>query len=274
MQESHQSEKKRLTQEQIHAFLKSLHDKGLGAGSLQSYEIALSGLYEFLPEEKYMDADTGVLWKSWLEEQGLLPRTVNAKISVWNSFVQFLGYRQWQVVNFHHGYEEVQPELTRTEYLRLLQTARQMEKKKTYLLIKIMGGAGIRIQELSQLTVESVNRGILQLESHNCKQKRMVRLLPVLRQELLTYARGEGIKSGPIFVTGRGTPLPRSRVYYLVNSISHDARVDEEKANPRCLWKMYQTTYEGIRANIDLLTEQAYERMVEEEQISVGWDAS
>lgn len=274
MQESHPSGKKQLTQEQIQAFLDSLREKGLGVGSLQSYETVLSGLYEYLPCEKLIDADTGTAWKEWMEGQGLLPRTVHAKISVWNSFVQFLGCRQWQVVGFHHGYEEVQPELTRTEYLRLLQTARQIDKKKSYLLIKVMGGAGIRIQELPQLTVESVSRGTLHLESHNRKQKRMVRLLPVLRQELLSYARSEGIKSGPIFVTAHGTPLPRTSVYHLVNCISHDARVEEEKANPRCLWRMYQSTYEGIRANIELLTEQAYERMVEEEQISIGWDAS
>lgn len=273
MQESHSLAKKQLTQEQIQDFLNSLRKKGFGKGSLQSYEAALTGLYEFLPGEKYVDANTGVIWKEWLESQGFLPRTVSAKISVWNSFAQFLGYRQWQVVDFHHDYEEVQPELTRAEYLRLLQTARQMEKKKSYLLIKVMGGAGIRIQELPQLTVESVSRGTLHLESHNSRQKRLVRLLPVLRQELLAYARSEGIKSGPIFITGRGAPLPRTSVYYLVNCISHDARVEEEKANPRCLWKMYQNTYEGIRANIEFLTEQAYERMVEEEQMSVGWDA-
>ena len=274
MQEPYPPEKLRLTRELIQEFLNSLREKGLGEGSLQSYETALLGLYEYLPDDKLLGPKTGSAWKAWMEKQGLLPRTVNAKISVWNSFVQFSGCRQWQVVGFHRGYKEVQPELTRVEYLRLLQTAKQMEKKKSYLLIKIMGGAGIRIQELPQLTVESVTRGTLQLESHNSKQKRLVRLLPVLRRELLAFAKEEGIKRGPIFVTGRGTPLPRTSVYYLVNCISRDALVDEDKANPRCLFKMYQNTYEGIRANIEFLTEQAYERMVEDEQMSVGWDAS
>lgn len=262
----------RMTPEKIDEFLENLQERGRGRSSLQGYQMALMGLYERLPKDKLLQEETGREWKAAMESQGFSPCTINARISIWNSFVKYLGYREWQVVDFYRDRDSLQPELTRTEYLRLLQTARRMEKKKSYLLIKTLGGAGLRIQELPQLTVESVTRGKVSLESHNAKQKRLLRLPPVLQEELMSYIRCEGLKSGPVFVTQNGGPLSRTSVYHYVNCISHDALVPEEKANPRCLWKMYQNTFEGIRSNVDVLITQAYERMVEEEQMSVGWD--
>ena len=46
----------------------------------------------------------------------------------------------------------------------------------------------------------------------------------------------------------------------------------EEKGNPRCLRKMYQTTRDGIERNVALLVERAQDRLLEEEQLTVGWE--
>ncbi|MCI8402050.1 MAG: tyrosine-type recombinase/integrase [Lachnospiraceae bacterium] len=273
-EDGRQKDKIQMTMEILEEFLESLRQKGRGKGSLQSYQTILIGLYEYLPEDKLLRAGTGQEWREWMEDQDLSPRTVSTKMSAWNSFVQFLGRREWQVINVNRSYTEVQPELTRSEYLRLLRTAREMDNKKSYLLIKVMGGAGVRIQELAQLTVENVKRGTIQLESHNSKQKRILRIPPVLKKELLAYTQSEQIETGPVFVTRKGEPLPRSSIYYYIKCVSQDALVDEEKVNPRCLWRMYQSTYEGIRANIELLMEQAYEKIIEDEQLLVGWNVS
>ena len=93
----------------------------------------------------------------------------------------------------------------------------------------------------------------------------------VLRQELLDYIRREGLVSGPVFATSDGNPLPRSRVYTFVRSAGLAARVPEEKATPRGLWKMYLSTQEEIQSYVALLAEQRYCRMLEEEQQAVGW---
>ena len=49
-------------------------------------------------------------------------------------------------------------------------------------------------------------------------------------------------------------------------------RNPEEKANPRCLKRLWQSTQDGIRTQIDLLVEQACDRLMEAEQLTVGWD--
>ena len=192
--------------------------------------------------------------------------------AVWNGLVQYLGHREWQMDDFCREKGEAQPELSRTEYLRLLSSAKHMGKEKPYLLIKTLGGAGVRIQELPQLTVDVVKRGMVELEYHNARQKRVLYLPEGLRRELWDYVEREGLREGPVFQSAEGTPMARSSINYCIAMVSREAHVGEGKANPRCLWKMYQNTCLGIRSNISVLVEQAYQRMVEEEQLAVGWD--
>ena len=50
------------------------------------------------------------------------------------------------------------------------------------------------------------------------------------------------------------------------------AQVPEEKGNPRCLRKLYQATREGMERQVALLVEQAQDRLLEEENLSTGWE--
>lgn len=263
---------KQLSQELFEGFLQNLSERGRSLESVKIYRQILKRFYDYLPEGKWLCAESGPEWKQWLKEQGFSARTVNARISVLNSLCLYLGKREWIQDDFSYEHAIVQPELTREEYLRLLRAARELGKERSYLLIKTIGGAGLCIRELPQLTAEAVQCGTLELESHNHRRRRVLHLPAVLQEELLRFLRREGIKSGPVFSAGKGAALGRSSIYYYVNCVSGQAQVAVEKATPRCLWKMYQNTYAGIRANIDFLTEQAYERLLHEEQRAAGWD--
>ena len=262
----------KLTSEVLEAFLAHLLNRGRSQISLQEYRRTLNMLCGCLPEDKIITAESGHCWKQWLEEQGFSPRTINSRISVWNSLMQYLGHRDWQVATFSDIQDDVQPELTRNEYLRLLSTAKQLGQERTYLLIKTLGGVGLRLQELPQLTAAAVRQGTVRLERQNGMSARMLRIPAVLQRELIAYMKQEGIVEGPIFATAGGKPMDRTNVGHCIRRISHDARVPAEKVNPRCLWKMYRSTQKGIEANVTILIEQAYERLLEQEQLSVGWE--
>ena len=167
--------------------------------------------------------------------------------------------------------DDVQPELTRTEYLRLLTTARALDKERLYLLVKLFGCTGIPVQELPRVTVEALKEGRVTVRNSGTVQ--LLHLPDFLRKELLAYARREGTASGPVFHTKSGKPLGRTAVTDSIKQLCRDARVPEEKANPRCLKRLWQSTQDGIRAQIDLLVEQACDRLMETEQFAVGWDA-
>ena len=268
-----QEKKEYLTEELIDRFLAYLAERGCSRGSLDTYRRCLAALYDYLPEPRELTAATGAQWREWLREQGFSQRTVNNRASVLNSLLEYLGRRDWQSRDLTAPADDIQPELTRAEYLRLLSAARLLEKKRTYLLIKALGGAGLRLQELPQLTVEAVTRGTVRLERHNQGASRVLHLPGLLREELLAYCREERILSGPVFVTQKGRMMNRAAVQNCISALAGAARVDEAKANPRCLWKMYQSTQQGIADSLRMMAEQTYERMLETEQLVVGWDA-
>lgn len=260
-----------LTPESIEAFLKARRAAGGSSSSEGAYRRSLRKLLEFLPEEKRITPETGREWRQWMEDQGDTPRSINARLSALNSFCEYLGRREFQNHDFLEGPVIIQPELTRTEYLRLLQAARALEQERTYLLIKAMGGAGLRVQELPQLTACAVQAGRVELRYHNDRCSRELRLPRVLQNELSDYLHREGIREGPVFRGGNGGPISRTYVSRLLQNISHEARVESEKATPRGLWNMYQRTREDILNSISILADQAYERILEQEERTAGW---
>lgn len=262
-----------LTLEVIEEFLESQAKRGIAPASLEAYRRNLTKLLEFLPDEKRLTAETGRAWKARMEAEGVSPRSVNSRLSALNSLCEYLGRREFQTRDFLESPEVLQPELTRAEYLRLLQAAKALEKERVYLLIKVLGGAGLRIQELPQLTAQAVRSGSVELRYHNDRCARVLRLPGELREELLNYTRREGIAEGPVFRTAAGAPIARTYAVKLLQSVSGAARVEAEKATPRCLWNMYQATREAILSSIQILADQAYERMLAEEQRLTGWNA-
>ena len=262
-----------MTPELIRDFIETLRRKNRGKNSLDSYQRILLSIYDWLPEDKTVDGTTGAKRRKWLlEEKGFSHRTVNTQMSALNSFFRYLGHREWQMDEFVRITGDVQPELSRTEYMRLLSAARQMGNEKTYLLIKTMGGAGVRVQEISQVTAEAVRQGSVRLDSHNGLRLRMMFIPKVLQKELMEYIEKEQIESGPVFLTRDRKPLSRTTINHYISAVSGEARVDPEKATPRCLWKMYQNVQDGIEENIHVLIRQAYEEMMEKEQMSIGWN--
>ena len=105
----------RLTLQRIEEYLEYLSEKGRSSSSLESYRRILTGLYDYLSEEKLIGGGTGPQWKAYMERQGFSAATVDNRMSAWNSFMQYLGHREWQMGDFHRDKGNIQPELSRTE---------------------------------------------------------------------------------------------------------------------------------------------------------------
>ena len=74
-----------------------------------------------------------------------------------------------------------------------------------------------------------------------------------------------------MFLIRKRTPIPHNQVAFAIQCLAQDVRVASEKCNSRCLRKLRQETQAGIRANVELLAEQAYDRLLETEEPTVGW---
>ena len=242
-----------LSMETIRAYLADLSGRGRRKGTVQMYSAKLRALYDYLPPDKQISRGTLAAWRAFLLEAGYSPSTVNTHLSAANGLMEYMGRRDLQLV----------------EYLRLLQAARILEKERTYLLVKIFALAGIRVGELPQVTVERVRAGRLPVRTGG--ERRYVPLPACLQGELLDYARRQGLTAGPVFCTRNGKGMSRTQVTEEIQTLCHDARVEEEKGTPRCLRKLYLATQAEVERGVRLLAEQSYERMLDTEQLAAGW---
>lgn len=260
-----------ISPEMIEEYLAVLQDKGRVKGTLEWYRRSLRRLYEELPEQdKHIYRDTLRNWREKLMREEYAPATINQSMAVLNGYLDYIGRREYQIVEKLTLSEELQPEMSRTEYLRLLQTARALGRERIYLIVKVFANTGLPLQELPKVTVEAVQEGRINITYNHIKQ--IVRIPDCVRQELLSYGKQKGILQGPIFLNRDGEPMSRTNVSNGIRQLCVAAKVPEEKGNPRCLRKLYLSTREGIERNIALLVEQAQERMLEQEQLTIGWE--
>lgn len=260
-----------LTPESIDGYLEHLRSVGRVQGTLDSYRRKIGRLYQTLPDEdKSIRQDTLPWWREKLAEEGYSAAGINQFVIVVNGYLGYMGARELQVTDRLESAEEPQPELTRSEYLRLLSAARSLDREQAYLLVKVFGNSDLPVQELSRLTVEAARGGMISI-SRRCS-KEIIRFPGAVCRELLDYAERQGIRSGPIFLTRAGKLIDRTYAAQSIRRLCPAAQVPEEKGNPRCLRKMYQTIRDGIERNVALLVERAQDRLLEDEQLTVGWE--
>lgn len=257
--------------EQANAYLADLQSRGRTSDTIQTYRRNLLMFFGALPKDGRLDRVALARWRDAMVEQGYTPRTVNVQLAAANGFLEYLGLRDYQLsIRLKPAADEVQPELTRTEYLRLLSTARTLGKERTYFMVKVFAILGLTIHDLPKLTVEAVHEGMLVTSANHSRQ--LIQIPNCLQRELLGYIRREGIRTGPVFITRSGAILRRTAVTGYIQQLAKDARVAPEKCNPRCLRKLYQSTRDGIRQNVAFLVDQAHERLLEQEQLTIGWE--
>ena len=268
--QQHQPSGVSVSQEDIQNFLAAYENLDRAEGTVQFYQRKLRQFYQDLPEDKIIRPDTMRKWRESLLQDGYTPGSVNAFLSAANSYLDYIGHREYQLAGQLKDEKPPQPELSRAEYLHLLRTAKALEKEKVYLLIKVFASTGLFAQELPEVTVEAVREGKIICDQN--KYKQIVSVPGCLQKELLDYAWKNGILSGPIFRTRDGRPMHRTYVSAAIRNLCGEAKVPSEKGNPKCLRKLYLSTKAGVESNVSLLVEQAMERMLEQEQFMIGWD--
>lgn len=258
-----------VTKENLSQFLDSCRRRGISEVTVCSYKKHLEALYAYLPEEKIIHYGTLEKWRESLVQRGYVNSTVNAFLSVTNVYLDFIGRREYQLPDRLKPTLEEQPELSREEYLRMLEAARRCGKERDYLLIKLFGTVELSVRELPKLTVEAIKSGKMTTEWN--RAKKVIYLPEILQKELLAFAQRKGIASGPIFQTRDGRPMNRAYVTRMIRAICPAADVAENKGSTRCLQKLYQSTRANLQSNISLLVDQAHERLLEREQLEIGW---
>ena len=257
-----------ITMEEIERFLSLYESMDRAEGTIKFYRRKLTRFYRDLPEDKRIRHGFMESWRESLLKE-YAPASVNASQSAVNAFLDYIGHREYQLVGQIKEEKLPQPELSRAEYLHLLHTAKTLGNEKVYLLIKLFACTGFFVKELPNLTVEAVREGRVVCYQHRVKQA--VAIPACVQKELLSFAEESGISSGAIFRTRSGQAIKRTYIPILMKPVCEAARIDDSRATPQSLRRLYFSTRAGIESNIALLVEQAMERQLEQEQLSVGW---
>lgn len=201
-----------------------------------------------ITKERMMD------YKKSLIERNYAVRSINSMLASLNCLLTFMHWADCKVKSIkqqRQTYCAEEKELTKAEYLRLLEAAKK--RPQLHLLLETICGIGIRVSELRFFTVEAVKCGEI---SVNCKSKNRTILLPgKLKKRLLDYARKNSIRSGAIFVTRNGNPLNRSNIWAQMKSLCEAAGVKPSKVFPYNLRKLFARTFYGIEKDIAKLAD-------------------
>lgn len=260
-----------ITMEEIDRFLTLYENLDRAEGTVQLYRRKLAQFYQDLPEDKKIRHGFLENWRKSLLKK-YKPASVNSSLSAVNTFLDHIGHREYQLVGQIKEEKPPQPELSRAEYLHLLHTAKTLGNEKAYLLIKLFACTGFFVKELPNLTVEAVREGKVVCYQNRVRQ--IVAIPACLQKELLGFAERNGITSGPIFRTRSGQAIKRTYIPILMKPICEAARIDDSRATPQALRRLYFSTKAGIESNISLLVERAMERMMAQEELSIGWEES
>lgn len=189
-------------------------------------------------------------YKSYLCER-YAPTSVNATLSSLNRFFNFMEWYDLRVKSLKiqkQIFSSADKELTKEEYDRLLQAAKQKKNERLYLLMQTICSTGIRVSELRHITVEAIRCGIAEI---NCKGKlRRVFLPTQLCKMLKQYAKEQKIKSGAVFVTKNGKPLDRSNIWSDMKKLCETANVSEKKVFPHNLRHLFARTYYSLQKDV------------------------
>lgn len=183
-------------------------------------------------------------------------RSVNSMLASINAFFSFLGWPEMKVKQLkvqQQIYCPGEKELTREEYKRLCEAARQGGNERLNLILQTICATGIRISELVYITVESARRGEATVE---CKGKhRTVIIVKKLQKKLLRYARKKNIASGSIFITRSGKAVNRSNVWREMKELCALADVNPQKVHPHNLRHLFARTFYEIEKDIAKLAD-------------------
>ena len=138
-------------------------------------------------------------------------------------------------------FRNTERELTKEEYIRLLETAQGLGKERLALLIESICATGIRVSEVKYLTIEAIERGFAEI---SLKGKIRTILLPgKLRRKLLKYAKKQKIASGEIFLTKSGKGISRRQIWAEMKALCIRATVSPSKVFPHNLRHLFARTF-------------------------------
>ena len=227
----------------LSAFTCYLQNEERSAGTVKNY---LRALRAFVSWQAGAPVDKAAIsrWKEYLLEDGYAPVTINAMLAAVHSYLHFRGWDQFRVHYLRvqrRLFRDEERALSRGEYIRLVRNAYGSGQRQLGLIIETLGSTGIRVSELSAITVEAIAQG--QADIHLKGKIRTILIPDKLRRKLQDYARAKKFTSGAIFGTAGGKTLSRFKIWAAMKKLAKCSGVAPGKVFPHNLRHLFATEF-------------------------------
>ena len=243
-----------VSEDMVKEFQSFLIDEERGVNTIQKYLHDVRHFRDFCGG-RVIEKSLVIAYKDTLASS-YTPSGANSMIAALNSFFRFLGWADLCIKQLkiqREVYAPKEKELSRAEYERLIRCAERQGNERISRIIQTICSSGMRVSELSFVTVESVKRGEVTVA---CKGKRrVVFIVRELRKRLLSYAERNGIRFGAIFVSRYGKALHRSTIWREMKALCRDAGVSESKVFPHNLRHLFARIFYSIDKDIAKLAD-------------------
>ncbi len=244
-----------LTEEMIQRFAQYLLEEEKSENTVEKYLRDVRAFLTFLRGDK-VTKETVIAYKNRLMTESYAVCSINSMLASLNSFFSFLGWSDCKVKSIklqRQIYCPEEKELTKAEYIRLVNTAKQKGNERLSLLIQTICGTGIRVSELQFITAEAVQNGEAMVSLKG--KTRSVFIVKELQKKLLRYMAEQRIQSGAIFITRTGKPMSRTNIWREMKNLCVQANVNPSKVFPHNLRHLFARTFYGIEKDIAKLAD-------------------
>jgi len=244
-----------LTKKQIVAFGVYLKNEEKSENTIEKYIRDARAFANYM-NGKEIVKESVIVYKNKLLSENYAARSVNSVIASLNSIFTFLGWIDLKVKSIklqRQIYCPEEKELTKAEYMRLVNAAKQKGNERLNLLIQTICGTGIRVSELQYITIEAVKCGeaVVSLKG----KTRSVFIVRNLQKKLIQYAAIQNITTGAIFITRSGKPMSRTNIWREMKDLCVRAGVNPKKVFPHNLRHLFARTFYGIEKDIAKLAD-------------------
>lgn len=240
---------------EIMAFTQNLRSEEREAGTIEKYLRNIRSFTAWLGD-RAVTKETTTAWKERLRTEGYQSGTINSMLAALNKFFTFLGWEDCRVKYLkvqRRMFRSTEQELSKAEYLQLLETAHKLGKTRLALLMETICATGIRVSELKYITVEAAQAGRADVA---LKGKIRTILIPnKLCRKLQKYAKKQKIVSGEVFLTRNGKSLSRRQIWAEMKGLCRKAEVAPSKVFPHNLRHLFARTFYHIYKDVAKLAD-------------------
>ena len=234
-----------LTEREMEKFEAYLRHDEREPATIEAYLRSLRKFAEWA-DGRTITKELAAEWKAELAGSGYRPVSVNAMLAAVNKFFACMGREDCKVKYLklqRQMFRKSERELTKAEYLRLVQAAREKGNLRLELLLETICATGIRVGEVKYITVEAVQTGAAEIA---LKGKIRTILLPNrLCRKLQKYAKKQKIASGEIFITQSGMGMDRKQIWAKMKRLCAAAGVERSKVFPHNLRSLFARSFYG-----------------------------